>query len=315
MLQENSLPNQIPHSAAYFGDFRDFWWNRDFLELMARRLHFENIHSVLDVGCGIGHWGRCLDSVLPADATVLGIDREEAWIKECKKRLTAQELSAGRFEYRVGDINALPFADNTFDLATCQTVLIHIENPLLAVGEMLRVTKPGGLVLAVEPNNRIGMLVGNNLSLDNPTEETLKYVRFYLICERGKRLLGLGDISLGDILPGLLSAAGAKDIQVYLSDKTSAVFPPYTGNEQQTLLAQAREMKEKQMWIWDRGESEKYFLAGGGNAAEFPELWAFVTQSDDEFENAVASGKYYTSGGAMMYLVSGRKPDPLTKLQ
>jgi len=48
------------HSEDYFGEQRDFWWNADFLELMARRLNFSSIHSVLDVGCGQGHWGQLL---------------------------------------------------------------------------------------------------------------------------------------------------------------------------------------------------------------------------------------------------------------
>jgi hypothetical protein len=48
-----ALPNEMkPHSADYLNDSRDFWWNRDFLELMARRLSFEKVCKVLDVGCG-----------------------------------------------------------------------------------------------------------------------------------------------------------------------------------------------------------------------------------------------------------------------
>ncbi|MDP4231612.1 MAG: class I SAM-dependent methyltransferase, partial [Bacteroidota bacterium] len=110
LIQQNSPP----HSAAYFGDFRDFWWNRDFLELMARRLHLENVRTVLDVGCGIGHWGRRLESVLPQEATIIGIDREEEWIRECKKHAVSETPGNGnseRFEFHVGDVNALEFPD------------------------------------------------------------------------------------------------------------------------------------------------------------------------------------------------------------
>jgi hypothetical protein len=39
-----------PHSAEYFGESRDFWWNQDFLELMAKRLQLAQVESVLDVG-------------------------------------------------------------------------------------------------------------------------------------------------------------------------------------------------------------------------------------------------------------------------
>ncbi len=40
------------HSEEYFGDFRDYWYNLDFLELMAKRWELENVKTLLDVGCG-----------------------------------------------------------------------------------------------------------------------------------------------------------------------------------------------------------------------------------------------------------------------
>jgi 2-polyprenyl-3-methyl-5-hydroxy-6-metoxy-1,4-benzoquinol methylase len=52
--------SEKPHSADYFGATRDFWWNHDFLELMSARWRLAAVRSVLDVGCGVGHWGRCL---------------------------------------------------------------------------------------------------------------------------------------------------------------------------------------------------------------------------------------------------------------
>jgi len=48
------------HSEIYFGEVRDYWWNHDFLQLMAKRWNLETVDSVLDVGCGVGHWGRLL---------------------------------------------------------------------------------------------------------------------------------------------------------------------------------------------------------------------------------------------------------------
>ncbi len=296
--------NHQPHSAAFFGDYRDFWWNRDFLELLVKRWGAEDVRSVLDVGCGVGHWGRIVASVLPSAESIVGVDREEKWIEEATKR-TADD---SRFRYQRGDAMPLPFEDNSFDLVTCQTVLIHVEKPVEALREMLRVTKPGGIIVAAEPNNRAGTMVwGSTSSNDNTIEDTVKHVRFHQICERGKIALGLGDTSLGDLLPGLFVEAGGKDIQVYLSDKTSAIFPPYNGREQQTLLAHQRSMTENEMFMWGREESERYFLAGGGTAEEFQEMWSVVTASDGSFEKAIASGTYHTGGGAMMYVVSGRK--------
>src|SRR3954447_23803444 len=132
------------HSAEYFGDTRDYWWNLDFLDLMGKRLSFHNVKDVLDVGCGVGHWGRLLAKVLPTTAHVQGIDRDPRWVQEAEARATAHGL-ASRFNYKVGVAETLPFADATFDLVTCQTVLIHTADPGAVIDEMIRVARPGGL--------------------------------------------------------------------------------------------------------------------------------------------------------------------------
>jgi hypothetical protein len=52
----NEFRTLASHSAEYFGDTRDYWWNPDFLELMAKRLLFVRVQDVLDIGCGVSHW-------------------------------------------------------------------------------------------------------------------------------------------------------------------------------------------------------------------------------------------------------------------
>ena len=70
------------HSAPFFGAQRDFWWNEDFLGLVVDRLGLAGTRSVLDVGCGLGHWSRVLTRVLPAVSEVVGIDSEGAWVRQ-----------------------------------------------------------------------------------------------------------------------------------------------------------------------------------------------------------------------------------------
>jgi protein-L-isoaspartate O-methyltransferase len=84
------------HSAAYFGAQRDFWWHLDHLALCAHRIGFERVHSVLDVGAGIGHWGRLLSHVLPPEATVVGVDRERPWVERATQ-YASEAGAAGRF--------------------------------------------------------------------------------------------------------------------------------------------------------------------------------------------------------------------------
>jgi SAM-dependent methyltransferase len=51
----------------------------------------------------------------------------------------------------VGDIHALPMADNSVDAIICIAVLEHVENPVLAMQEMRRVLKPGGMLFLYVP--------------------------------------------------------------------------------------------------------------------------------------------------------------------
>jgi ubiquinone/menaquinone biosynthesis C-methylase UbiE len=192
--------DQLPHSGHYFGDQRDFWWNYDFVELMAKRWELNHCHSLLDVGCGVGHWGLTLAPFLANDCIVHGIDPEVQWIDIAKEK-SRQISSKQQFQYQVASAEKLPFDDNSFDIVTCQTVLIHLKDVSIALSEMIRVLKPGGLLAVAEPNNIAPMLVFDNLSVDEPIDNVLESIRFQMMCERGKKILGLGYISIGDLLP------------------------------------------------------------------------------------------------------------------
>jgi ubiquinone/menaquinone biosynthesis C-methylase UbiE len=82
----NEFKGQATHSAEHFGDTRDHWWNLDFLQLMAKRWKLDAARDVLDVGCGVGHWGMLLASVMPEHVRVIGIDREPSWVEQATAR-------------------------------------------------------------------------------------------------------------------------------------------------------------------------------------------------------------------------------------
>ena len=95
-----------PHSAEYFGEQRDFWYNADFMALMAKRWRLSSALSILDAGCGIGHWGRVLAPFLSPDAVLLGVDREHEWVEKAAQTAKAKGLS--RFTYRHGGVESQP---------------------------------------------------------------------------------------------------------------------------------------------------------------------------------------------------------------
>jgi SAM-dependent methyltransferase len=296
-----------PHSAEFFGPERDFWWNLDHLELIASRLGLDAVGSVLDVGCGVGHWGRLLSLVLPADATIAGVDREPSWVLEASTRAQRSGL-AERFSYQEGSAEALPFPDASFDLVTCQTLLMHVDSPRAVIEEMLRVTKPGGLVLAAEPNNRVWAVVDTSISAGATVEERVELIRFALTCEHGKIALGEGNNSVGDLIPGYLAEHGAIDVQTFIADKPAALVPPYGTEGQQALRDYVMREVEQGTAGWTREDAQRYFVAGGGSPESFDAAWERRLAERRREATALIDGSFHTAGGVLLYVIAGRKP-------
>ena len=101
---------------------------------------------VLDVGCGPGHLTRWLAR---RGCQATGVDRGWRLIR-IAQRLAAGECLPVRFQ-RV-PAERLPFADAAFDLTVATTVIYWVERPEAVLREMVRVTRPGGMVATLDPH-------------------------------------------------------------------------------------------------------------------------------------------------------------------
>ncbi|GAA2627012.1 class I SAM-dependent methyltransferase [Paractinoplanes durhamensis] len=99
--------------------------------------------SVLDVGCGPGTITADLATIVtPGRVTALEVTA--AALDLARAEIARRGLT--NVAFAVGDVHTLDFADDTFDVVHAHQVLQHVTDPVAALREMRRVTKPGGLV-------------------------------------------------------------------------------------------------------------------------------------------------------------------------
>jgi len=105
---------------------------------------------MLDVGCGTGF--TACQVIKKYDCRVVGIDISEKMIERSKERAQKENLER-KVEFHVADVTSLPFEDSTFDVVIMESFLNILGDPdtiKKALGEVLRVVKPGGHVGANE---------------------------------------------------------------------------------------------------------------------------------------------------------------------
>jgi ubiquinone/menaquinone biosynthesis C-methylase UbiE len=94
----------------------------------------------LDVGCGNGAFTELVGHAC-APSSIDGIDPSEGQLAYARARGLGPQAT-----FMQGNAMALPFADNTFDVAIMALVMFFVPQPAKAVAEMARVVRSGGTV-------------------------------------------------------------------------------------------------------------------------------------------------------------------------
>jgi ubiquinone/menaquinone biosynthesis C-methylase UbiE len=102
---------------------------------------------VLDLGCGGGSLARAAVSLVTPGGSVVGVDPSPAAIALARRLSPDGDRERLRFE--PGDGHDLAFDDGSFDAAVCVSVLAFCADPARVLGELRRVLRPGGRLLAV----------------------------------------------------------------------------------------------------------------------------------------------------------------------
>ncbi|HSJ73520.1 MAG TPA: methyltransferase domain-containing protein, partial [Miltoncostaeaceae bacterium] len=105
---------------------------------------------LLDVGCGTGEDARALAQRVAPGGRAIGVDASEAMVAEARRR--AAEAGERGVEFLRSDVRSLALPDGAVDGCRAERVLQHVEDPAGAIAEMARVVRPGGSVVAAEPD-------------------------------------------------------------------------------------------------------------------------------------------------------------------
>ncbi|MDZ7689132.1 MAG: methyltransferase domain-containing protein [Halobacteriales archaeon] len=200
-------------SSEYLRRTRRGMWSDDRSALDGLRL--DEISSVLDVGCGDGALTCVLLEECDEDTEVVGCDADTALLRK-------NPASCVR-----GDAHALPFRDSSFELMTCQALLVNLPEPERAVEEFVRVASER--VACVEPDNSAVRV-----------ESTVRDEEDVARRSRNLYLEGVGtEVSLGADAADLLREAGLKDVTVARYDHTTVVEPPYSEDDVEAVKRKA----------------------------------------------------------------------------
>jgi SAM-dependent methyltransferase len=136
-----SIADQFTRQAADFAAAPALH-NQAALDLLVEAARPLATDVSVDVACGPG-------SVVVAFARhvrqAAGLDATEAMLEEARK--LADRESVGNVAWHRGDVYALPFADDAFDIVTSRFAFHHLQEPARAFAEMVRVARPGGRVV------------------------------------------------------------------------------------------------------------------------------------------------------------------------
>ena len=213
-----------------------------FQRMLHEYLEFMNVdemHSVLDLGCGTGFAAREIAKRVNFKGSIVGIDISAQLIEHATK-LADEEGISGRVEFRVGDSRSLNLEKNSFDAVIAHTLISHLPDPDMLIDEMTRLAKPGGLVVIYDGDYA-------SVTFSNPDAEQGKAIDDLIISSivTQPRILRQ--------LPLYLKKAGLDVLKVFtyvVSDIGKADFWAPSVESMRKLLPAAKTMTAEEADVW-----------------------------------------------------------------
>lgn len=134
-------------------------------------IRFSESMNVCELGCGPGIHLWIAKNL--TQGHYIGVDIQKEQIKTAQEKALLKKLN--NVEFILSNADKTPVASNWADLTFCRLVLIHNPQPIDVIQEMVRITKPNGRILAIEPNSS-SYIAYNKPYLNKTTHARLNYI-------------------------------------------------------------------------------------------------------------------------------------------
>lgn len=132
-----------------------FGFDQQWRRLAVRRSAIALGQSVLDCAAGTGDLALAFKRTVGERGQVVALDFCPDMLELLRRKVRRAGM---QIETVTADMLALPFADNSFDCASCAFGIRNVDDPILALREMARVVRPGGSVIILETGQPRGPL-------------------------------------------------------------------------------------------------------------------------------------------------------------
>jgi len=226
---ERSLPEYDDQLSRFHGVFE-----RE-LQAIVNELPLSSEMRVLDLACGDGLYTRRIGERLGSGGVIIGADINVTYLSEARAEASRQSGRA-KIDFVAASFDRLPFLDDTFDLVWCAQSLYTLPDPVVAIGHMARVLRPGGLVAVLENDTLHQVFLPWPVSLELP----LRAAELQSFLEGSRNS---SKYYVGRRLPAILAAVGLEPLRM-----TTHAFDrqaPLGEAEQELLQSYLEEVAER----------------------------------------------------------------------
>jgi SAM-dependent methyltransferase len=255
-VDHGELMSKIPHPYVHGRSNRESTRLHDQASGLGFLLH-EGIRyppsvTVLEAGCGVGAQTLLLAGNSPHTHFV-SIDISPESLALAESLISGEGLT--NVTFRQADICNLPFGAGTFDHVFVCFTLEHIKDPLLALGNLMKVLRPGGTITVIEGDHGTAVFYP-----DTPAAHHVIDCLVTLQRQAG------GNAHIGRELEHLLSDAGFTDVSVSPRQTyASASIPRSSEAVKSIFIAMIEGVREQAIAegladpdAWDRGIADLY---------------------------------------------------------